>query len=169
MTTPDAIVAWHEFFAAAETSSAALAGLLFVGLALHLKAVAADAEHRHRSRMTLASLASFMIVSQLAIVPDQAMTSLGWELAGVMVAFGVAFIISLGRVYQEQRRISRSLMIRGPLALVLTVIGAIGGLRLVAGQADGLQLIAFTIIGGFAFAAFNSWALLIGLARTMES
>lgn len=166
---PDTVVAeWHEFFAAAETSSAALAGLLFVGLALHLKAVVADPEHRHRSRMTLASLAIFLIVSQLAIVPHQAMTTLGWEIAGVMVAFGVAFVVSLGFVGREQGRISRSLMIRASFALLLTAAGAFGGLRLVAGSDDGLQWVAFTIIGGFAFAAFNAWALLIGLAGARE-
>jgi len=167
---PDAALSeWHGFFAAAETSSAALAGLLFVGLALHLKAVAADPEHRHRSRMTLASLVSFLIVSQLAIVPQQAMTTLGWEIAGVMVAFALAFVVSLSRVGREQHGISRALMTRASLALLLTAAGAFGGLRLVAGHDDGFQWVAFTIIGGFAFAAFNAWALLIGLAGARES
>lgn len=165
----DAVISeWHEFFAAAETSSAALAGLLFVGLALHLDAVGADAEHRHGSRMTLASLASFLIVSQLAIIPRQTLRSLGWEIAALMVAFGVAFVISLGRVANERGKISRPLMIRAACALLLTAGGAFGGLNLVAGREDGLQWVAFTIIGGFAFAAFNSWALLIGIAGARE-
>lgn len=119
--------------------------------------------------MTLASLASFLIVAQLAIVPRQTMTSLGWEIAGVMIAFAVAFVISLGRVAKEQRGISRALVIRASLALLLTAAGAFGGLSLVAGHDDGLAWVAFTIIGGFAFAAFNSWALLIGLAGRSAS
>jgi hypothetical protein len=74
--TPDefaaAILGWHDFFLAAASASAALLGLLFVGVSINLSTIAADERQdlRTRAEQAFANLIYVLSVSLVLLVPD---------------------------------------------------------------------------------------------------
>src|SRR5205807_10507970 len=58
-----ALAGWHDFFILAGTASATLAGLLFVGLSLHLRIVVTTSSVRSLTRVTLANFGAVLFVS----------------------------------------------------------------------------------------------------------
>ena len=88
-----AVLSWHDFYLAVASASAALLGLLFVGVSIGLgSVVAADREELlTRARQAFANLSLILIVSLFLLIPGQGAPTLGFELtiAGVVGLFGV--------------------------------------------------------------------------------
>ena len=58
----------HDFFVLAGSSAAALVGLLFVGLSLHLRTVIAASAVRSLARITLANFGAVLFVSMFMVL-----------------------------------------------------------------------------------------------------
>ncbi len=56
---------WHDFFLMVGGGAAALTGLVFVAMSLHLDQIALNAAHRHRARTVLTGLTAVFIRSAL--------------------------------------------------------------------------------------------------------
>ncbi|HYK96148.1 MAG TPA: hypothetical protein VE011_09835 [Candidatus Dormibacteraeota bacterium] len=74
--TPDAFAAtvlgWHDFFLAAAGASAALLGLLFVGVSINLAAIAADerVDLRARAGQAFTNLVFVLLIGLIMLIPD---------------------------------------------------------------------------------------------------
>lgn len=92
--TPEAFSAtllpWHDFFLAAAGATAALLGLLFVGVSINLSTIAAAerVDLRTRAGMAFANLVFVLVLSLLMLVPDRGPTDLAAALA-VVAAIGL--------------------------------------------------------------------------------
>jgi modulator of FtsH protease len=91
--TPQAFAAaalgWHDFFLAAAGASAALLGLLFVGVSINLAAIAGDerVDLRARAGQAFGNLLFVLVIALLMLIPDPDPGS---------IALGLATIAALG-------------------------------------------------------------------------
>lgn len=87
------LVGWHDFFLAAAGATAALLGLLFVGVSINLSSIAADerVDLRTRAAQAFANLVFVLVVSLIMLVPnsDPSFIAIG---LGAVAAFGLVRI-----------------------------------------------------------------------------
>src|SRR6476661_3177890 len=62
--------AWTEFFFTVGAASAALIGLIVVGLSIHADYIAGSVTHRSHARATLVVLTATMVIGLAALVPQ---------------------------------------------------------------------------------------------------
>jgi hypothetical protein len=88
-----AVLDWHDFYVAVASASAALLGLLFVGVSIGLGSVAAAdrADLLLKARQAFSNLSLILILSLCLLIPAQDAPTLGFELTivGVVGLFGV--------------------------------------------------------------------------------
>jgi hypothetical protein len=100
------LISWHDFFLAAAGASAALLGLLFVGVSINLAAIAAEerVDARARAAQAFSNLLFVLVIALIMLIPDIDPTTLAASLA-VIAAFG---LYRVGRnvysVYLERER-----------------------------------------------------------------
>jgi hypothetical protein len=74
--TPDTfamvVLGWHDFFLAAAGASAALLGLLFVGVSINLSAIAADerVDLRARAGQAFTNLVFVLLIGLIMLIPN---------------------------------------------------------------------------------------------------
>jgi hypothetical protein len=80
---------WHDFFLAAAGASAALLGLLFVGVSINLAAIAGEerVDVRARAGQAFVNLVFALVIALLMLIPDP---------DPVSIAFGLAVVAALG-------------------------------------------------------------------------
>ena len=100
--------AWHDFFVMVGGGAAALTGLVFVAMTLHLQDIVHDPVHRHRARTILTGLTAVFIRCGLVLMAAQPRQAIAVEL------FAIAWIRN--RFFDVSMRSS---------LLVVTVGGAI--------------------------------------------
>jgi hypothetical protein len=91
-----AFAPWHDFYLAAAGATAALLGLLFVGVSINLAALAADerVDLRARAGTAFANLVYVLVISLLMLIPDP-------EPHAIAISFGAVAALGLGRVVQH--------------------------------------------------------------------
>lgn len=159
--SPDA---WHDFFVASAGAAAALTGLLFVGLSLHIRFVASSTVHRNTARGSLVGLVLVLVVSLVLLIRQPA----SW--AGAELAFVSLFYIVVNGGYQLRmyRRakwsIPRATLVRASLGYVLAALGLAGGISLLTQAGPGLYVVALQVIAIVVWNLRNAWFLLLGVA-----
>ena len=80
---------WHDFFIAAAGASAALLGLLFVGVSINLAAITGEerVDLRARAGQAFVNLLFGLVIALLMLIPDPDPAS---------IAFGLAAVAALG-------------------------------------------------------------------------
>ena len=155
-------LAWHDFFLMLGGASAALAGLVFVGLSIHARAVASDPLHRIRARNLTAGIVSVTVLSALVLTPGQGLTALGVELVagGAFLTFVVSAPLRLYRA-----RLDGGLRARTVSAVAVSLLIVWAGASLLARGGGGLYLLVVSGLSAVSLNVFGAWTLLIGLAR----
>jgi hypothetical protein len=155
---------WHDFFLATAGAAAALTGLLFVAISLHVRFVATDREYRGMARGSLIGLVMVLVLSLVTLI-HQPSGWLGLELVAASVAY-----IPFGGVIQllERRRkgvvIPGSTLLRAASGYVLAFVGFLGGLSIAFRAGPGLFIVAFSVIAIVLWNLWDAWVLLMGVA-----
>jgi hypothetical protein len=95
--TPDAfsatVLGWHDFFLAAAGASAALLGLLFVGVSINLSVIAADerVDLRARAGQAFTNLVFVLLIGLIMLIPEPVARLLA-------LALGLVAVVALIRV-----------------------------------------------------------------------
>src|SRR6476661_9707687 len=79
--------AWHDFGVALVGGSAALLGLLFVVVSIHLRAVVDDPVLRRRAEIMLGLLATMLAASAALVIPGQSRQALAIELMPIALVY----------------------------------------------------------------------------------
>jgi hypothetical protein len=153
---------WHDLYVMLGGASAALAGLVFVGLSIHVRAVAADPLHRMRGRNLTAGIIYITLVSALLLIPGQSTTVLGVEIVVGGCAIGGLFAQPLVRF---RGALDRELAMRMVLAVTACGLSVVAGASLIARAGGGLYLLVPATVLGVVMNVFGAWSLLLGLAR----
>jgi hypothetical protein len=91
---------WHDYFFMVGGGAAALTGLVFVAMTLHLEEIITDPVHRHRARTILTGLTAVFIRCALVLMGGQNAKAVAVEQAGAVVlllgsAWGL-YLVGLG-------------------------------------------------------------------------
>jgi modulator of FtsH protease len=155
-------LAWHDFFVMLGSAAAALTGLVFVALSLHLDRVAADPFHRFRAGVSVAGLSSVVVLSGAFLVPTQSHQAVGIEVIAIS-AFFVWLNATAGRhrapVITGQSHPPTRLI----YGLTTTVVYTIAGLVLFFGSGAGLLILAAAMGNSMVASIKTAWDLMIQL------
>jgi modulator of FtsH protease len=160
--------AWHDFGVGLVSATAALLGLVFVVVSLHLKAVVNDSVLRRRAEITLGLFATALVASAVLLIPGQSRQALGIELMPIaLVYIGFSTLTTITAI-RSQRGVSRDRLARfffGEMSAGLIVVG---GLGLVIHALGGAYLVAAGIILGVLCSMLAIWSLFVGLGLELE-
>ena len=158
---------WTNFFSAAASASAALAGLVFVAISVNIQRVLAYPHLVARAGATIGALILILIASMAALAP-QSERVLGVEIAGGG-ALGWLLAFWSARHVLRARRVSAELQPRLALTIVMGQLQVLpfiaGGVLMAAGLSYGIRWVAGGVMTTFIVSVFNAWVLLVEILR----
>jgi modulator of FtsH protease len=156
---------WGDFFLAAAVATAALSGLIFVGLSVSIRSVL-DTEKREgqnfltgRAIEALGPLLIVLVISLVALTPDIPR----WALVTFILLCGLGSATSPIRALlasRQQAAIDLPLLLRLVTAAGLTVTLLLSGATLATGHGGGLYWLPAAFVLAIVIAAINAWVLL---------
>ncbi|HMJ40289.1 MAG TPA: hypothetical protein VK606_12135 [Verrucomicrobiae bacterium] len=169
MSFHDTLQGWHDFYVTAGAASATLAGLLFVGLSLHIRIVVTHPEVRSLARFTLSNYFEILLVSLFLLTPTTESRLTGTELV-LVAAVTLALMAPISLRGVRERR-ARTLSLRvliwrfGLSMLAYLALGAMGILFYAGDGGNALGWLVGTIVVLFLVAIRNTWDLLVTVAE----
>jgi hypothetical protein len=160
---PD-ISAWQNFYLMAGGASAALTGLIFVGLSMQARAIIAHPLFRDRAFTSLQSLVAGVLLSGAVLVPGQSALALGVEVGAVAAFFAgrIAHFAWLMRSVgaRTRRRPGRRWAVEWIAWTLWLAIFIASAIALALGWSGGLFLLALAIVSMFGLNVWNAWVLI---------
>ena len=159
---------WHDFFVTAGAASATLAGLLFVGISLHVRIVATHVDVRNLARVTLSAFFTVLVISLVMLYPTERPVVTGLALlAATLVSLILIVPAIFGAVVTDrQRALPRRVILTRFGAVLVTYVGlATVGLLFQRSDSDSAFGLLFSVVVVMLVVAVrNSWDLLVTLA-----
>jgi hypothetical protein len=162
---------WGDFALAQLGASAALLGLVFVGLSINLKDVIGSRQLVNRALEAVLALGSVLVASTAVLIPDQSTDALGVELLVVAVAaLSVTLRLQIGAAAQvatpgRHGPPRSSILVRRIFGLGGPVLLAVAGVTLLATAGGGLYWWPAAIVVAYLGALTNAWVLMIEILR----
>jgi len=153
-------VQWHDYFAVVGTGAAALTGLVFVAMTLHLDEITRDPVHRHRARTILTGLTAVFIRCALVLMGGQNGQAIAIEIIGVLV---IVEVILYNSIRQAIRTADNGVLWRTIGSFACLLLEQIGAVILFAGNAAGLYVVGLGMMSSFIFMVTGAWLLLVGV------
>ena len=148
--------AWDTFAAITGGAAAALTGLLFVAVSLHIDFIASSQELRNRAALVLSLFAIVLFISILIVIPGQARWVLGAEL----------IVLAVITILEEVALLS------GPPNTVTSLLLLVAGIFLVIdtfiGTHVGLYVLVVPVMAGLGFGGVQAWMLLISFRENVN-
>jgi len=163
------IAGWDDFFTAQVGASAALTGLIFVGVSINMPKILSSPILPNRALQALLVLLAILIVASLALVPGQSLAVVGVEVLAVgagtwaiNTVFDWRTLRSPILVGAPYRRGYQATALLGHAAILPYIVG---GLFMIAGSSDGLYWVTFAMLASFLKAIEDAWVLLVEINR----
>lgn len=157
--------AWANFLVAQVGASAALLGLLFVGVSLNLSAILAARHLPRRALLAMALLLVVMLISMVALVPRLPVPALG----AVILGLGVVLFVSghhIERVLYRSRAVSLPKFVANLVLFECAVVPyLVAGALMAGGLAGGPYWLAAGMILSTVKAVSDAWVLLVEINR----
>jgi hypothetical protein len=161
---------WSDFALAHVGASAALLGLVFVGLTINLREIVASGQLVHRALETVMLLAGVLATSTVVLIPGQVRAAVSAELivlgAGL---FAVVYFLQRDAAIQSVDASTgpprSSVPARRAIGLGVPVLYAVAGLTLWATAGGGLYWWAPAVLLSYFGALVNAWILLVEILR----
>jgi hypothetical protein len=165
------IAEWDNFALAHVGASAALLGLVFVGISINLRDIVGSGSLVHRAAEAVMLLGSVLAAATVVLIPGQRRDLLSTELIAIAaVTFAAILFFQRDAVVQpaEPGRGGPprgSLALRRTLGLGAAVLIGIAGVTLAAEWGGGLYWLAAAIVAAYAGALTNAWILIVEILR----
>jgi modulator of FtsH protease len=162
---------WSDFALAQLGASAALLGLVFVGMSINLKDFVGTPVLVNRALEAIVLLATVLLAATAVLIPDQSRDAVGIELLalGVVVSLSVLRLqAGTGRdvVAPGDRGPTRaSVLSRRIIGLGSVVLMGVAGVLLLAETGGGLYWWPAAIAIAYLGALVNAWVLLVEILR----
>jgi hypothetical protein len=158
---------WHDFYVMVGGASAALTGLIFVAISIHLRSVLATPLFRARARYITGGLMLSLVTSALVLAPGQTRQALGIELVVLGLMTGVAFAVPVARL----DRIAPpdvDVRIRHLFAWTAQALWVLSGLSLIVAWGGGFYLLLIAVLIALSTCVGGAWSLLTGSEARQE-
>jgi len=178
---------WHDYFVMVGGGGAALTGLVFVAMSMHLADIVTNPTHRHRARTILIALTAVFVRCGLVLMGGQTARAVGIELFVVLLGVEVIVFRSLENALREADGAQRDVLIRslsealrsggaaqhGVLFRTLgygvcLIIEQVGAVILFFGHEWGLYTVGVGMMASFLFIVSGAWLLLVGVETPPE-
>ncbi len=162
---------WESFTLAQVGASAALLGLVFVGISINLRDIIGSGSLVHRAAEAVILLGSVLVTATVVLVPGQRRGVLSAELILLAVAlFAVVFYLQRDAVAQspdpgKPGPPRGSLTLRRAFGLGSAALIAVAGITLAAQAGGGLYWYPAAVVAAYVGALTNAWILLIEILR----
>ena len=151
---------WHDYFITVGGGAAALTGLVFVAMTLHLEDITKDPVHRHRARTILTGLTAVFIRCALVLMGGQNNQAVAVELIGVLV---VVELILYSSIRSAAASADRGVLLRTLGSFACLVVEQGGAVVFFFGGAWGLYAVGLGMMSSFIFMVTGAWLLLVGV------
>ena len=155
--------AWHDFAVAFVSASAALLGLVFVVVSLHLRAVVDDTVLRRRAEIMLGLLATMLAASAAVLIPGQSREALGLELMAIALVYITLSSLATFHATHSPRGVTRDRLARFFIGELSAGLVFAGGLGLLVHALGGAYLVGAGVVLGVLSAMLAIWTLFVGL------
>ena len=162
---------WSNFALAQVGASAALLGLVFVGISINLRDFVGSRRLVNRAFEAIVMLASVLITSTAVLIPDQSREALGIQLVILgAITCGVVLRVQSGMHADVVPRGGRgptrlSAVARRVLALGSALLVVVTGVLLLAEAGGGLYWWPLAVVTAYLAALFDAWVLLVEILR----
>jgi hypothetical protein len=162
---------WTDFALAHVGASAALLGLVFVGISINLRDIVGTGSLVHRAAEAVVLLGSVLVTATVVLVPGQRKDVLSTELILLAAAlFAVVLFLQRDAVTQSSDPGNPgpprgSLAVRRAFGLGAAALIAVTGISLAAGVGGGLYWWPAAVLVAYVGALVNAWVLLVEILR----
>src|SRR5207302_6659862 len=157
--------AWHDYFLMVGGGAAALTGLVFVAMSLHLDQIALNIAHRHRARTVLTGLTAVFIRCALVLMAGQSAQAVALELILVLVGVEIILYLSIRQAMRASETPDPALLWRTIGSFACLVTEQLGAIVLFTGDARGLYAVGIGMMASFVFMVSGAWLLIVGVRR----
>jgi len=155
-----AIASWHDYFVMVGGGSAALTGLVFVAMTLHLEEITGNVVHRHRARTILTGLTAVFIRCGLVLMGGQDNRAVAVDLVVVLT---VVEIILYTSIRLAMRSADQGVLLRTIGSFACLLLEEAGAAVLFFGNPWGLYVVGLGMMSSFIFMVTGAWLLLVGV------
>ena|SRR5271170_2247252 len=159
-------VTWDSFFTAEVGASAALAGLIFVGISINLKQIIALPTIANRALQSLLILLGLLGVESLLLVPGQSTVEQGVEVLAVALALWAGLNGIEWRSWHPTPQSYRSALAAHTVEIqVPCAFTFVGACFLLVGNPFALYWFVPATLAGFLLAIVEAWVITIEILR----
>jgi modulator of FtsH protease len=162
------LVLWHDFNLSVVTASAALLGLLFVALSIHMRVLSAreNAELRSVARTVFLGYVLSLGIGFLGLMP-QTLWAFGLEVLVIVLVATLPFAAAARSGLRAtgvgyDRRVTIVQFFAGFALFALTIAAAIG---VAVGEARALYVVGGIAVLSLLWGVFNTWELIFRVQR----
>lgn len=160
------LAAWHDYFIVVGGGAAALTGLVFVAMSLHLDDIVHHPVHRHRARTILTGLTAVFIRCSLVVMAGQSYQWVAIEIVGILLLVEVVLFRSTRDALTSA---DTAALFRSAGSFATLVVEQIGALILFTGAAWGLYIVGLGMMSSFFFMVTGAWLLLVGVETAQRA
>lgn len=153
MTAGNDPAAWQNFYIMIGTANAAITGLLFVALSMHLKQILSHPIYKPRAIVVLVILTTQIVISAIVLAP-QPREAMGWEVLVLNL-----FFLALNARYRTPARITTG----SALTIGIRVIYLLAAISLITGVGGGFYILGGILTLTVVRSISNCWTLLTAL------
>ncbi len=151
---------WHDYFMTVGAGAAALTGLVFVAMTLHLEEITKDPVHRHRARSILAGLTAVFIRCALVLMGGQNAQAVAVEL---IVVLAIVEVILYSSIRSAAASADRMVLLRALGSFACLIAEQAGAVVFFFGGAWGLYAVGLGMMSSFVFMVTGAWLRLVGV------
>lgn len=151
---------WRDYFVMVGGGAAALTGLVFVAMTLHLEDIVNHPVHRHRARTILTGLTAVFLRCGLVLMGGQSRQAVAIELFAVLIVVETILYRSTRDAFQAA---DAGVMLRAIGSFACLVIEQLGAALLFFGAVWGLYIVGLGMMASFVFMVSGAWLLLVGV------
>lgn len=163
------LASWHDFFLGVSGGAAALTGLGFVAMSIHLKTILSRPALVNRAKGILTNLTAIFVRCSLAMMGGQNYQAVALELFGICAIAVIIGGMNFLPVLKAPGPVPRPSLYRFLGGLLCFVIEMTGAAVLFLGSSWGLTVAASAMMASFYFIVSGAWLLLIGVTHDEET
>lgn len=157
---------WHDYMVAQAGASAALLGLIFVGIAINLDRMLKAPVILNRAGAALLMLLSVLITSSLALVPNESPRSLGTSFLVIgAVIWVLVTLLSVSILRGTEPDLRNKALVVFVLRQVAILPLVVAGALLRSGNENGLNWVVYAFTMTVVVALLEAWVILVEIDR----